>query len=248
MAVECSFSSCVALSVIFAAKAEAAIVADPFAENFGANDSVDSGFTYASYPTSVPSSVSFTVIDQLCATQSVAFASNYSGTSLQASALMTADPNANAAPDDYAGGQCVWQSYFTVDQTTPYWISGSAQIASCTPGENPPMFLGAQLWELTDEFNEVLLYASYQHSSDGSTITLAPQTGILQAGSHYFWTGQISSADSESSGDLYTFAGAAELSIASPVPEPTALIIWSLLGTLAVGLGWRRKRDTAADG
>jgi hypothetical protein len=31
----------------------------------------------------------------------------------------------------------------------------------------------------------------------------------------------------------------------SPVPEPSTLIVWSLLGTLAVGLGWWRRRKAA---
>jgi hypothetical protein len=31
----------------------------------------------------------------------------------------------------------------------------------------------------------------------------------------------------------------------SPVPEPTTLVIWSLLGTIALGLGWSRKRHAA---
>jgi len=31
----------------------------------------------------------------------------------------------------------------------------------------------------------------------------------------------------------------------SPVPEPSTLIVWSLLGSLAIGLGWWRKRKTA---
>ena len=30
------------------------------------------------------------------------------------------------------------------------------------------------------------------------------------------------------------------------VPEPTTLVIWSLLGSLAIGLGWWRKRKPAS--
>jgi hypothetical protein len=31
----------------------------------------------------------------------------------------------------------------------------------------------------------------------------------------------------------------------APIPEPTTLVVWSLLGSLAVGLGWWRKRKAA---
>ena len=31
---------------------------------------------------------------------------------------------------------------------------------------------------------------------------------------------------------------------ASIVPEPTSLVVWSLLGSLAVGLGWYRRRKS----
>ena len=31
----------------------------------------------------------------------------------------------------------------------------------------------------------------------------------------------------------------------STIPEPNTLVIWSLLGTLAIGLGWWRRRKAA---
>jgi len=33
---------------------------------------------------------------------------------------------------------------------------------------------------------------------------------------------------------------------ADPVPEPSTLVIWSLLGTLGITVGWRRRRSSAA--
>jgi hypothetical protein len=33
--------------------------------------------------------------------------------------------------------------------------------------------------------------------------------------------------------------------ITSAVPEPSTIIIWSLLGTVALALGWWRKRKAA---
>jgi len=36
-----------------------------------------------------------------------------------------------------------------------------------------------------------------------------------------------------------------DLPLTSAVPEPSTLIVWSLLGTLAIGLGWWRKRKAA---
>jgi hypothetical protein len=46
---------------------------------------------------------------------------------------------------------------------------------------------------------------------------------------------------SVTSGGIATFSD----SVAPPVPEPTTFAIWSLLGSLAVGLGWWQKRKAA---
>ncbi len=66
------------------------------------------------------------------------------------------------------------------------------------------------------------------------------QTGY--SGGNGFWD--------EYSGSWYNLAGtnlefSAVFGSSSSVPEPSTLIVWSLLGTLAIGLGWWRKRKAA---
>lgn len=64
---------------------------------------------------------------------------------------------------------------------------------------------------------------------------LGPEPTMTSVNGFILWTGYNHYAD----------AYADEVTIASPIPEPSTLIIWSLLGALGTGVGWWRKRRGA---
>ena len=75
--------------------------------------------------------------------------------------------------------------------------------------------------------NDTLFAISYEYNS--RLFTIDPSTG---AASTVGFTG----LQHAHGGDIYT----------NTVPEPSTLLIWSLLGTLALGIGWWRRRKGSA--
>jgi len=69
-----------------------------------------------------------------------------------------------------------------------------------------------------------------------NTVTISGAQGELWLGFN----------DDFTTNDIEDNSGSVTVNVdVSAIPEPSALIVWSLLGTLAVGLGWWRRRKAA---
>jgi len=127
----------------------------------------------------------------------------------------------------------------SVDGTNPanalaYIYSASLGVdADGSSGRVPP-----GQWSVTKS-----LYSNTSDTSLIGTLTVNQSTGgasINFAGVKFIDVVETFTLDKNT-----TITSVTNTFIESTVPEPSTLIVWSLLGTLAIGLGWRRKRMAA---
>ena len=107
-----------------------------------------------------------------------------------------------------------WRSTISFDAGIPVTLDGTLDL-DILPGGNPANLLGDSL-QLFD-------WAGVNPSGQFAAIT-------SDLPRYYYW---------DTSGILHH--GGCN---AVQIPEPSTLIVWSLLGTLAIGLGWWRKQKT----
>jgi len=134
--------------------------------------------------------------------------------------------------------------WISVDATNPanalaYIFSASLDVeADDSKGRTPP-----GVWSVTKS-----LYSSLDTSNPANflgTLTVNQGTpggtdSITFAGQKFIDVVETLTLDANT-----TFTSVTNTFIESRVPEPATLVVWSLLGALAIGLGWWRKRKAA---
>ncbi|MCH8047360.1 MAG: hypothetical protein IID44_26975, partial [Planctomycetes bacterium] len=104
----------------------------------------------------------------------------------------------------------------------------------------------------------VVSSTSFDSSEAGATVTLfGASLGLTDADvsfafSHNVFdsagTGGLAVVDTLPSGQILSLAGRGRIDADTgimDIPEPTTLVIWSLLATLGLSVGWRRRRRAA---
>jgi hypothetical protein len=147
---------------------------------------------------------------------------------------------------------------FSVSENTPYAFVGSYQSPESQTTILKATLYGGSGDALTQVFPTQLFSGNYQSNGEGTLTVGSPQfgspaftgslTGELYSGKFYRFdyvasiVGSVPSyKDSEGSatGDLRLYFG-------SPtIPEPSTIIVWSLLGGLGITLGWWRRKKAA---
>lgn len=127
-----------------------------------------------------------------------------------------------------------WSSSDTLNGLASAWrINAQSPPANSIPGSlqaaDNSFAGGHRVWE-------VMMPISTMGVSAGDTIWVV--SGINFEGQQHWTPSDFISSQYTSYAPVPVEAGAA-------VPEPTTIIVWSLLGSLAIGLGWWRKRRAA---
>jgi formylglycine-generating enzyme required for sulfatase activity len=101
-----------------------------------------------------------------------------------------------------------------------------------SPGPYGTYDMGGDVWQ----WNEANISGSWRGLRGGSCDFYS--YGLASSYS------QDGTPNSENFDDAIGFRVASSAS-SEPIPEPSTIIVWSLLGSLAIGLGWWRKRKAA---
>ena len=143
--------------------------------------------------------------------------------------------------------QSYGDAYFTVDQNTPYAVTGNFNVTGAPADASIAVAIldesaGYMLYDynISDSTTNPNLQlgspGSSQFSAQGSL------TGTLQPGDDYEFFYVTSLQNLAGIGTDATAIGSISLAFGSAVPEPSTLIVWSLLGALGLAASFARKQ------
>ncbi len=179
-------------------------------------------------------------------------ASSASSTVTATQSALTADFSHTRATSAGSDGESVGYDYFTVSATTPYTLSGTYTMLG-----SGYIYYEAELYDNT---SGLYIFDNYQigvYGPGSVTFTLGqtagnkdnylsgPLMGSLAPGDDYKLSYEAYiEAYPGAQAALATATGNVTLEFtSSSVPEPASLVVWSLLGALAIGVGrWRLRR------
>jgi len=117
-------------------------------------------------------------------------------------------------------------NYYNSGYTDPTNYLTSVGAFSSSPGPYGTFDMGGNVWEL----NDTIVNGSYRSAHGGSWNNYYDTLATSYRQVYYNPT------------DATIFLG---FRVASAIPEPSTLIIWSLLGALGTAAGWHRRRKPA---